>query len=671
MKVLLVDNDPDFLNTRAELLERRGYGVQRACGLEEARWLLGQGHVHLAILDIRLVDDADDRDVSGLRLAKDPAYCMVPKIILTDFPSYQTVREALGPVLDGLPPAVDFLDKAEGPEALVQAIERVLDRYVRVNRELHVRWGRQDDLQPSRLVSLIAPGLPGEQLSERAGELEDLFRRLFCDDRELILGRLLTWRRGWVLLSAFAYPSQGQERPFLVACGPQETIRREVEHCQAFVPPGHKDRTVELVASAETVHYGAATYRLEGGKIEEIAALGDFYRRQPTAPVLAAVEDLFQITLGPWYEKGREEHPEPAEALRRDWLTSPDGTALTRYQLELRIGGLGQAALAAGIAGLQCRARRIIYRPSGGAEFSYPHPGSFLYGEHITTDPPTLCGVTHGRLGTTSVLVDGTGRTWVVDLASCGTGPLMRDFVSLETSVKFEMLEQADLAERHELERRLSAMSRLGDDCDVEGLGPRAEKAIRAVARIRSLAADTLGPQMEPYLVGLLFYTAQHLAGYQPELRYLAEELTVFAHMLLSLGIICHRLGGEPAPPPAEVPPQALHGLWMDEDGQTWVEGRLVALTPQSLQLLKYLYDRAEQLCRRSDIARDVFNIQDYSELTRAERRDTEKNTINTAIARLRRAIEPAPSHPRYIRTVRGFGYKLILGHAPSGDESS
>jgi predicted nucleotide-binding protein len=51
----------------------------------------------------------------------------VPKIILTGFPSYEYVREALRPRLGGLPAAADFVIKQDGPGAMLAAIERVLD----------------------------------------------------------------------------------------------------------------------------------------------------------------------------------------------------------------------------------------------------------------------------------------------------------------------------------------------------------------------------------------------------------------------------------------------------------------------------------------------------------------------------------------------------------------
>lgn len=123
--ILFADNDPDFLRTRSEFLEQEGYLIVPANNPTEARRKLEAGGIDLAIVDIRLESDDDEKDTSGLTLAKEVAR-RVPKIILTGFPSYEYVREALEPRLDGLPAAVDFVVKEEGPEALLQAIRSVL-----------------------------------------------------------------------------------------------------------------------------------------------------------------------------------------------------------------------------------------------------------------------------------------------------------------------------------------------------------------------------------------------------------------------------------------------------------------------------------------------------------------------------------------------------------------
>jgi DNA-binding response OmpR family regulator len=123
--ILMADNRPEYLNTVKEFFEVEGYAVRTAGNPTEARRVLETEPPDLAILDLRLLDNDDEKDISGLEVAMDTAPG-VPKIILTDFPNWQTVRAALGPTDNGGPPAVDYVAKSEGPEALLRAVRLTL-----------------------------------------------------------------------------------------------------------------------------------------------------------------------------------------------------------------------------------------------------------------------------------------------------------------------------------------------------------------------------------------------------------------------------------------------------------------------------------------------------------------------------------------------------------------
>jgi DNA-binding response OmpR family regulator len=658
--ILFADNDADFLNTRTEFLEKAGYRVLKAHTLEQARQQLSEAHVHVAILDVRMEDDDDPQDISGLVLAKDPTYRVVPKIILTGRAhEYGIVREALRALPEGYPPAVDFVAKQEGPEVLIEAIERAFAEQVRINWDLNIRWGRQNELSSPYLVSLVAPDLPREQLADRSAELEDALRKLFYDYQQVTLGRILTRRPGWVLLTAFAYRPQGQEEQFALAWGRREDILADRAGHESL--PQATRRTLNLAKSAETMRWGAIAYRLvDCEEIEEVTTFTRFYHQQPAGRVAATVTDLFQTTLHPWYARGREKRDRSVETLCREWLGS-EGWGVSQPELERRIASLSRATLSSGLlADLACLSNKVSFRFSTGQEFSCPNPLPHLFGERLATRPPTQCGTIHGRLDGASILVDRSGRTWVVDFGKVGPGPLLWDFVFLESSVRFDMMKEADLAARHELEARLLAQRRLDDPVDSEGLTADAEKALQTIRAIRGQAGRAVGPEIEPYLMGLLFCAQGRLLDYRPEWQYTRGELVTYVHAFLLLSMVCQRLAVL-EDRLQQLPPQAARSLWLDEGNQeVWVEGRCVALTPQEFRLLKYLYDHANLLCRREALAEHVFDLH-LSGLHPEQAKEVMRDTINSAIRRLREEIEPDPDHPTYIQTVRGSGYKLVL----------
>jgi len=79
--------------------------------------------------------------------------------------------------------------------------------------------------------------------------------------------------------------------------------------------------------------------------------------------------------------------------------------------------------------------------------------------------------------------------------------------------------------------------------------------------------------------------------------------------------------------------------------------GEEVHLTVKEFDLLKYLVERAGKPCGRSDIIDDIWEPEGGW--------DTFDAAINVCIARIRAKIEPDPSNPIYIHSIRGIGYRF------------
>ena len=125
-KILLVDDHSGFRGTAQELLTLNGYQVLTAATAAEALSLAEQVELDLAILDVRLIDPTDEKDRSGLELAR-RLDAELPKIILTAFAAEDVslLREVLSPV-QGKPLAMSLCSKTEGLEELLRAINTVL-----------------------------------------------------------------------------------------------------------------------------------------------------------------------------------------------------------------------------------------------------------------------------------------------------------------------------------------------------------------------------------------------------------------------------------------------------------------------------------------------------------------------------------------------------------------
>jgi ArsR family transcriptional regulator len=86
------------------------------------------------------------------------------------------------------------------------------------------------------------------------------------------------------------------------------------------------------------------------------------------------------------------------------------------------------------------------------------------------------------------------------------------------------------------------------------------------------------------------------------------------------------------------------------------VAGRSVALPPHELRLLATLMRRAGQAVARQDLISQIWGVgSGAADLT------SPVKGLEVLVGRLRRRIEPDPHRPRYIRTIRGFGYIFDL----------
>jgi DNA-binding response OmpR family regulator len=80
-------------------------------------------------------------------------------------------------------------------------------------------------------------------------------------------------------------------------------------------------------------------------------------------------------------------------------------------------------------------------------------------------------------------------------------------------------------------------------------------------------------------------------------------------------------------------------------------DGRRIALSTREFELLRYLLAHRYEVVSREQLLRDVWGYHQYS-VTR---------TVDNYIAKLRMQLEPRPHEPRYIVTVHGSGYQLLV----------
>jgi CheY-like chemotaxis protein len=554
--ILIVDNDPEFLDSLKLFLEVEGYMVYTADNPVNAKRLLADELIHLAVIDVRLTDDRDEDDWSGLHLAAEAAPD-VPKIILTGRrykdPS-ALVLQVLRPDKQGHILASDFVFKKEGPARVLDAIEGAFQSKVRLNTELEITW--KEGLSWRTLVEELK-AYRGKSESEKRKaeeELEDLVVRLL--DRATALGmlRITSGRGGGGVV--IARPSFGGMigEDMVIKFGPRQNVMIECANYKRWVEPFAAVRSTQLRGEpVRTPRLGGIKYSFVGESAGRLVHFNDYYLRGdvPIESIEETLRYLFEVSCGRWYQGKREPVDDEKKSLDV-WYKEQLGFDVRRKRDELR------DVLSQLLKSKQSVSRNFQIRESGtllaklGREhLIVPEPVHWILKEEGSVEKtdffpiPSLVAITHGDLNETNILVDEEGKTWLIDFFKTGWGPILRDFTELESVIKFKLIQTDSLLARYKLEKALLQPNSLDQPIEFNDRFHLSEvrKAVRVIQRLRELARVlTDSEDIHEYYVGLFFYALKSMVGFSSKVDVKDHYEVSQYHALLSAAMVCQRL---------------------------------------------------------------------------------------------------------------------------------
>jgi two-component system, OmpR family, alkaline phosphatase synthesis response regulator PhoP len=111
----------------------------------------------------------------------------------------------------------------------------------------------------------------------------------------------------------------------------------------------------------------------------------------------------------------------------------------------------------------------------------------------------------------------------------------------------------------------------------------------------------------------------------------------------------------EPNPKTREADVFRFDGRTIDFDSlELHTPQQSVHLTVMEADLLRYLIKHKGLVVSRKAMLADVWGLRD----------DTDTRAIDNFVVRLRKYIEEEPAKPKHLLTVRGVGYKFVIGEA-------
>ncbi|MBI4671938.1 MAG: response regulator [Chloroflexi bacterium] len=537
-RVLIVDNDEGVRETNRELLEGQGYRVFVAPGTREeleenARILVQKERCHLVILDLRLYNDNDPDDWSGyrfaIRLIKDAPW--VRCIFLTGYGSFELARRILG--VNAV--AIDIALKENGPAELVQMVRDVFQYKIACAWQQEFKWSGA--WNPDKVLAPLVFMGEGKKLERAAVESEfvEILARLFphadmlrlkklgMDDNSISVAHIHS-----IVMRVSVHQNGHWLEDMAVKIGGRRNIETEIKNYDEYVKGQIGDfRYTQRYAEAISWHLGGIAYTLIGTNLEDTKTLKDYYRVK-TQP---AFQDLVKIFRNLFGELFKRWYAEPTIEYMNLWDHYHDALHLDDRHLA-----------------------RLKWGNTETLEFSeppltLPNPLKWIERNKHHSELETSSHTVHGDLHTRNIFVGPNKGLWLIDFERTGPGHCLRDFIEMETDIKFGLLAQT------RIERKLYYAFEVALLCQNKqklnartisipsALREHAEltRAYQIITRLRQLASNRIySHDMRDYFWGLLGQTlfVATLADLSVESQWRAK---------LAAALICDRLENGPA----------------------------------------------------------------------------------------------------------------------------
>ncbi|MCK5617083.1 response regulator [Candidatus Pacearchaeota archaeon] len=532
LQVLLVDDDTSYANPIKKYMERVCFKeVHLAKDYETGLESIKNNTYHINFLDMEIPNPIGENNLGGLYLLREMRKINPSGvyIILTGH-GIDFARETLYEGADL------YITKAEWESELTFAFVDEAVKKAKVNFELDIAFS--DDKIERYFHGLIInlPTLGGERRDINFEDMTTLQQNDINIQFELLLMRFF-YRNNKVILRKFISGFSGSRTalvcadgryPLVAKYGDKNTLTREISNYENYVDGYIRwHATAKQDKPLESTNLGLNIYSVQGdvepeklmsGIIPKISTFEDFYRDHNSNEIRDFLETLFKINCKKWYT-------EEVETLLKPFATT------YRKALKLTTSSLNTVEDC-----LEIKEIKRIFEINTNKGIGNP----IIHARHQNPSMFTQYCRTHGDLNARNIIVQ-DGKPFLIDFSHTGYGPIYRDLVKMEASIKFELLKEEDLEARFEMENILLNNDDIFEvDVEIEKMSLEIEKAYLSISTLRQLAKEIspLPFNKEAYFLGLYYTTLKncdYLAGDN-------KKNTKLAHALISAGMICKRL---------------------------------------------------------------------------------------------------------------------------------
>jgi ActR/RegA family two-component response regulator len=522
-EILLVEDMERFSTPLTRWLGEAGYQVTLAKSYRQALSALDENRYHLAIVDIRL-EDADAENKQGMDLLvefeKRQLGDVMACIVFTAYPDVDTILEATQKR------RVDryIQKKADGYRTeLLEAVRELFEDKIKINFDLVY------DVGSNGLVFDIAGDVRWPIASRPrpdllAAQVQDLFGKLFVKARRIYVSKLKPGLSGAAVVHVQPTWERGLGPSYVAKIGRRDKVELEKTNYEEYVHPYLPHNTITQVDAACTRDMGAILYTFAQGDLAPLEEFDDFYRRNPSETIATSLRNLFQNTGRYWYDhRDRKFKSLPqlyyeAFQLDQEKLVGRIQVVLPQFDPERETFFLDRIAVQA------------------------TNPIAWLARHYDECLMPVFHSITHGDLTGRNIMVNEEGQCWLIDFYRTYESHILRDFVILETDIKYRLLPAPGWKAFRLLEETLLKIDPAEPASTLDANLPvDIQKAAHVIAELRAIASEfsrglsSHKDSRKEFLISLLMATLNVV-----RLRHTEEERKLQA--MLSAALICAEL---------------------------------------------------------------------------------------------------------------------------------
>lgn len=466
-KILLVEDGEEFYRPIKRWLSKEGYHVTLVTNLKDAKEALATGHFHVAVIDIMLEKDPANRDgLKLLEIIEDMGLSdFIPRIMLTASVDHTVILKATQVY------GASYVVKEPGYAAVLKdKLRKIFAEDIKINFDLQyeiesdqklagiaqdVKWA--DDIQP-----------PEELLTE---QIKDIIGKLYFQSTKVYIRQMTPGLTGASILRVEPGGKHGYTAHHVLKIGRKDKVKTEDdnydEHVRDYLP-----RAAVQVNVAYTSSLGGILYSFLADIKKSFDEFDDFYKRENPAVIIKSLQELIFQTCALWYNSR-----DPVRVDLR--LQYYDAFHLEPTRL--------LQAFASLIPDYDRLSPKITFPPT---QEKIINPLDWMEKNREDFILVVFTSITHGDLTGRNIMVDSDNKCWLIDFYRTYPSHILRDFVILETDIKYRLMPRLELADYILLETTLASgdFSQIDIACNAT-LPPAVQKSAKVIHALRHMAA--------------------------------------------------------------------------------------------------------------------------------------------------------------------------------------